>query len=58
MSFMSNMAKMILTLCQLVRKYDAHLIGLAPSKKVVNNLFLGTDILYCTYTKLAVGSLK
>ena len=42
---MSNMAKIILTLCQLVRKYECHLIGMAPSKELVNKLFFGTDIL-------------
>lgn len=47
MSFMSNMAKQILTLCQLVRKFDAHLIGMAPSKELVNKLFFGTDLLDC-----------
>lgn len=44
MSFMSKMAKIILELCQLVRKYDAHLIGMAPSEAVVNKLFANTDI--------------
>lgn len=45
MAFMSKKAQMILEVCQLIRKYDAHLFGCAPSPKLVNTLFFGTDLL-------------
>lgn len=45
MAFMSKKARMILEVCQLIRKYDAHLFSCAPSAKLVNSLFLGTDLL-------------
>jgi len=53
MSFMSRMTKMILGICQLVRKFDAHLIGIAPSADLVNKLFFNTDILDCRMEKLS-----
>jgi len=53
MSFMSRMAKKILAICQLVRKFDAHFIGIAPSADFVNKLFFNTDILDCRMKKLS-----
>ena len=41
---MSQKAKMLLEVCQLWRKYDAHLIGAAPNTEFVNKLFTHTDI--------------
>lgn len=54
MSFMSTMAKMILGVCQLVRKFDAHLIGVAPSADFVNKMFFNTDILDSHMVKLSL----
>lgn len=45
MSFMSKQAKLILKVCQLSRKYKCHLIGMAPTEKLVNSLFANSDIL-------------
>lgn len=53
MSFMSRMTKMILGICQLVRKFDAHFIGIAPNADLVNKLFFNTDILDCKMEKLS-----
>jgi len=39
MSFMSAKAKAILKVCQLVRKFNAHLFGIAPSFDFVNKMF-------------------
>jgi len=54
MSFMSTMARMILGVCQLVRKFDAHLIGVAPSADFVNKMFFNTDILDSHMVKLSL----
>ena len=51
MSFMSKTAKMILKVCQLTRKYRCHLIGIAPSARFVNKLFLNSDLLDCFVRK-------
>lgn len=53
MSFMSRMTKMILGICQLVRKFDAHLIGIAPNADLVNKMFFNTDLLDCLMEKLS-----
>ena len=53
MDFLSAKSKIILKLCQLVRKYDAHLIGIAPSEALVNKLFLNTDILDAHMKKMS-----
>lgn len=45
MSFMSKQAKMILKVCQLSRKYKCHLVGMAPTEKLVNSLLVNSDIL-------------
>ena len=45
MRFMTQKSKLIMDVCQLVRKFDAHLIGIAPSEEFINRLFLNTDIL-------------
>jgi len=45
MRFMTEKSKLIMDVCQLVRKFDAHLIGIAPSEEFINRLFLNTDIL-------------
>lgn len=51
MRFMTQKSKLILDTCQLIRKYDAHLIGCAPSADLINKLFLNTDILDCYMVK-------
>lgn len=53
MSFMSKLSKVILGVCQLVRKFDAHLIGIAPSEELVNKMFFNTDILDSHMVKLS-----
>lgn len=53
MRFMTQKSKLVLDVCQLVRKYDAHLIGIAPSSDYVNKLFFNTDILDCFMLKLS-----
>ena len=53
MRFMSTMSRTILEICQLVRKYDAHFIGAAPSADFVNKLFFNTDILDYLLKKLS-----
>jgi len=53
MRFMTEKSKLILDTCQLVRKYDAHLIGVAPNAEFINRLFLNTDILDCFMVKLS-----
>jgi len=45
MRFMTEKSKLIMDVCQLVRKFNAHLIGIAPSEEFINKLFLNTDIL-------------
>jgi len=45
MRFMTEKSKLIMDICQLVRKYDAHMLGIAPSAEFINRLFLNTDIL-------------
>jgi len=54
MRFMTQKSKLILDTCQLMRKFDAHLIGVAPSKGLVNKLFLDTDILDSHMVKLSL----
>lgn len=58
MRFMTEKSKLILDVCQLVRKFDAHLIGIAPSPQFVNRLFLNTDILDCYMRKLSRKKVK
>jgi len=53
MRFMTEKSKMIMDTCQLVRKFDAHLIGIAPNADFINRLFLNTDILDCFMEKLS-----
>lgn len=53
MRFMTQMSKLIMDTCQLVRKFDAHLIGIAPNADFINRLFLNTDILDCLMVKLS-----
>lgn len=53
MSFMSKKTRIILELCQLVRKFDAHLIGIAPSENLVNKLFGDSEIRDCHILKLS-----
>ena len=53
MRFMTEKSKLIMDTCQLVRKFDAHLIGIAPSEEFINRLFLNTDILDCRMKKLS-----
>lgn len=53
MRFMTEKSKLIMDTCQLVRKFDAHLIGIAPSEDFINRLFLNTDILDCYIKKLS-----
>lgn len=53
MRSMSTMSKMILDICQLIRKHDAHLIGVAPSSDFINKLFLNSDILDYRMKKLS-----
>jgi len=53
MDFLSAKSKVIMKLCQLVRKYDAHLIGIAPSDTLVNKLFMNTDILDAHMVKMS-----
>jgi len=45
MRFMTEKSKLIMDICQLVRKFDAHMLGVAPSAEFINRLFLNTDIL-------------
>lgn len=53
MRFMTEKSKLIMDTCQLVRKFDAHLIGIAPSDDFINRLFLNTDILDYRMKKLS-----
>lgn len=53
MSFMGKKSKLILQVCQLCRKFDAHLIGIAPNEQFVNKLFFNTDILDVFMRKLS-----
>ena len=53
---MSKKSYLILKVCQLVRKYDAHLIGIAPSEEYVNRHFMDSEILDCYIKKLAKPS--
>ena len=53
MRFMTQKSKLIMDTCQLVRKYDAHLIGIAPSAEFINRLFLNTDILDYRMSKMS-----
>jgi len=57
MGFMGKKAQLILALCQLIRKYGrkqdtCHMIGLAPSPKLINKLFMTSDLLDCHIKKL------
>lgn len=45
MSFSSKKTKMILRICQLVRKWDAHFIGMAPSAELIVKWFKNREIL-------------
>jgi len=58
MRFMTEKSKLILDICQLVRKFDAHLIGIAPSADFVNRFFLNTDILDCFMEKMSKHYVK
>lgn len=53
MSFMSKKARIILELCQLIRHYDAHLVGAAPSEDLINKLFFSRDLLDYRMKKLS-----
>lgn len=43
--FMSNSNVKIMDIVQLIRHYDGGLIGIAPSSKLIDTLFLNTDLL-------------
>lgn len=58
MEFMTKTAKKILDICQLARKYDAHIIGIAPSARSVNKMYTDSDILDCKMIKLAIRIAK
>lgn len=53
MAFMSKKSQLILKTCQLIRKYDAHLIGIAPNEDFINRHFLNRDILDMYIKKLS-----
>jgi len=50
---MTQKSKLFLDVCQLMRKFDAHMIGIAPSKSLVNKMFLDSDILDSHMEKLS-----
>lgn len=54
MRFMTQKSKLILDVCQLMRKFDAHMIGIAPSRSLVNKMFLDSDILDSHMEKLSL----
>lgn len=56
MQFMTKKSYLILKTCQLVRKYDAHLIGVAPSDEYVNRHFMDREILDCFIKKTSKKS--
>lgn len=56
MQFMTKKSFLILKVCQLVRKYDAHLIGIAPSDEYINRHFMDNEILDCYIKKTSKKS--
>jgi len=56
--FMSAKNVDILDLCQLIRHYDAGLIGCAPSEDFIDSKFLNTDILDCKIKKITQATAK
>lgn len=56
MQFMTKKSYLILKTCQLIRKYDAHLIGVAPSEEYVNRHFMDREILDCYIRKTSKKS--
>lgn len=56
--FMSSKNVEILDLCQLIRHYDAGLIGIAPSSIFIDSKFLNTDVLDAKVKKFTKKTAK
>lgn len=56
--FMSKKNVKIMELCQLIRHYDAGLIGCAPSEDFIDNKFLNTDVLDAKIKKITQATAK
>lgn len=52
MRFMAQMNKMIIDIIQLVRHYDATFTAIAPTEKLIDSRFLGSELLDCRIRKI------